>query len=462
MRDHDLTHTRSIAAPRGPTTAHGPQLFVVLQGACPIRAPSRHRLRGIDQVRIGRSSTGSIERDGTTLRLGLADPTLSSKHACLRRRPASWELEDLGSKNGTFIDGERITRRSLTGPTMLRAGQTGLLLRPRAEDDPSAPDDLDATCLDGPLGLHTLEPTLARRFAELRRVAASDAAVVVHGETGTGKELAAQAVHALSGRTGPLVAVNCGALSEGLLSSELFGHRKGAFSGATEDREGWVAASHGGTLFLDEIAELPAAAQAALLRVVQEREVVPVGTTTPRSVDLRIVCATHRSLEARVAEGSFREDLLARLSGFMLTLPPVRERSGDRGLLVRALLKDRVEAASVSFTADAVDRLLGAPWPRNVRELERTLSAAIALADDDPIEARHLPETPGAIPGDEPTPPVTARSDDDALRRRLHALLVEHRGNVSAVARAMGKHRQQIQKWIRRLNLDVDALRETP
>ncbi len=417
---------------------------------------------------MGRASAPLHERQGSTLRLGLVDPTLSSRHLRITRRPASWELCDLGSKNGTFVGDHRIDRHAVSGTVLLRVGQVGLLLRPDADDDPSAPDDLAVDALPGPPGLHTLEPGLARRFEDLRRIARADAAVLVGGETGTGKELIARAVHALSGREGPFVAVNCGALSEGLLHAELFGHRKGAFSGATADREGWVLASSGGTLFLDELAELPAAAQAALLRVVQEREVVAVGDTRPCPVDLRIVSATHRELEAMVAAGEFREDLLARLAGFRLSLPPVRERVADRGLLVRALLSRRPDAARVRFGAGAVDRLLHAPWPRNVRELERALTTALALTDDGAVEAEHLPavETTGAPASSAVSPrssdrhPV-ARTDggDEALRAEVRRRLVEHGGNVSAVARAMGKHRQQVQKWIRRFALDVEAIR---
>ena len=403
-------------------------------------------------VHIGRASEPRTSREGDVLRIGVPDPCLSSEHLVVTRRPASWELEDPGSKNGTFVDARRITRVAVTESTCLRVGETFVLIRPTDIDDPELPDDLDASMLDDPPGLATLEPSLAASVAALRRVAATPTSVLVHGETGTGKELAARAIHALSGRSGQFVAVNCGALTGSLLQSELFGHVAGAFSGAKSDRTGWVASADGGTLFLDEVAELSTEAQAALLRVLQEGEVVPVGSTSPRRVDVRFVAATHRDLERAVADGSFREDLLARLCGYRFVLPPVRERVADRGLLVRALLA-RADM-DVRFTAAAGERIMSDPWRRNVRELDKALLTAAALAGDEPIDATHLPP-----PGEAPRRAAAPGPDDEQLRARLVALLQEHEGNVSGVARAMGKHRQQIQKWLRRLGLDAERYR---
>src|SRR5207302_1217977 len=189
------------------------------------------------------------------------------------------------------------------------------------------------------------------------------------GETGTGKEVIARAIHAASRRPGAFVAVNCGALAPNLVESELFGHKKGAFSGATEDHNGLVRAADKGTLLLDEIGDLPVPTQAALLRVLQQREVLPLGTTKPMPVDLRVVAASHRDLEAEVGAGRFREDLWSRLAGYTAQLPALRDRREDLGLLVAALLARLVQTRPIRFTSEAGLALVQYDWPRNVREL---------------------------------------------------------------------------------------------
>jgi DNA-binding NtrC family response regulator len=326
--------------------------------------------------------------------------------------------------------------------------------------------------------LATFVPGLARRFRELAQVARTTVPVVIFGESGTGKEVAAQALHRLSGRTGPFVAVNCGSLPANLVETELYGYKKGAFSGAAEDRPGLVRASDGGTLFLDEIGDLPETSQAALLRVLQEREVTPVGATRPLKVDLRVVCATHRDLEGMARRGEFRQDLLARLTGFRLELLPLRERREDFGLIVRSLLQRLLpDDDGVAFTCKAARALLGHGWPLNVRELEQALSAALPLAADGPIDTWHLPEAirgfvrgkslstsqerkaakekePAAAAGDEPS------EEQPDRKQELEALLIEHRGNVAAVARAMGKAPMQIHRWLRRYKLALEDYRK--
>jgi transcriptional regulator with PAS, ATPase and Fis domain len=286
--------------------------------------------------------------------------------------------------------------------------------------------------------------------------------VVLGGETGSGKEVLASLIHSLSRRPGAFQAVNCGALSPTLLESELFGYRKGAFSGADEDRPGLVRSADRGTLFLDEFADLPLPAQASLLRVLQESEVVPVGGTRPVRVDLRVVVASHRDLEELVRREALRADLLARVSGFTLKLPALRERREDLGLLVAALLRraDAAKAPEVSFSPDAARALLLYSWPRNIRELERTLGAALALCEGR-IELRHLsPALREAPAAEEPRPALPLSDEDQALRARLLELLREHRGNVSAVAQAMDKFRNQVQRWLKRFELDPADYRD--
>src|SRR3989442_1997706 len=240
----------------------------------------------------------------------------------------------------------------------------------------------------------TLSPAFALELERVATFARSQVPVLVSGETGTGKELIASAIHELSGRPGPFVAVNCGAIAPNLVESELFGYRKGAFSGALEDRPGLVRSSEHGTLLLDEIGDLPLAAQAALLRVLQENEVLPVGGTRPVKVDLRVVAATHRDLAALAAQDRFRRDLLARLDGARISLPALRERREDFGLILSALLEETAGemARDVIFSPDAARTLLLHSWPLNVRELEKCIASAVLLARDRRVE---LPDPRG-------------------------------------------------------------------
>jgi DNA-binding NtrC family response regulator len=290
-------------------------------------------------------------------------------------------------------------------------------------------------------------------------VAGSPLPVVLLGATGTGKEVAARAVHAASGRKGPFVAVNCGAIPPHLVESELFGHRKGAFSGALADRAGHVRSASGGTLFLDEIGDLPVPAQAALLRILQEREVVPVGDSLPIAVDLRVVSATHADLRARCRDGRFRDDLLARLDGLTVTLPPLAERREDLGTLIAAML-ERAGAPGKTLTLAAARALFAHEWPGNVRELEMTIARAVALAGAKAIDVGHLPEAlQDAARARVPVAEGALSDEDRTLRSRLEASLTSHGGNVTAVARELGKARWQIHRWLRRFALDPQKFR---
>jgi DNA-binding NtrC family response regulator len=260
------------------------------------------------------------------------------------------------------------------------------------------------------------------------------------------------------------VAVNCGALPQGLVEAELFGHRKGAYTGASEDRPGLVRSSDRGTLLLDEIGDLPIPAQATLLRVLQEEEVNPVGSGGyhPMKVDLRVIAATHRDLEKLSQTEKFRADLLARLCGIALHLPALRDRREDLGLFVATLLRrhaaDRAE--DISFTAEAARALLLHAWPRNVRELEKCLASAVVLAGTQRIDLEHLPpEVQGASRGQAaPAPAVDPGPPVDVQNRKLYDELVTqlraHHGNVTKTAEAMGTARNQVQRWMRRWDLD--------
>jgi len=430
-------------------------LFLAFDCERPLGPTSRHSLSGIDTVKIGRANERTAHRGSErTLILGLADRWVSGTHASLHRVLDGWVIEDRGSRNGTFLNGRKIERAELGDGDLIETGHTFFLFRSDLVDDPANLDAVGATDAAAfPLGLQTLLPEVAAQFERLERVAPSEVPIIVLGETGTGKELIARAIHALSQRPGPFVAVNCAALVPTLLESELFGHRKGAFSGATEDRIGLVRAADHGTLFLDEIGDLPAAAQATLLRTLQEREVLPVGSIKPIKVDIRVVSATHRDLASMVAGETFRADLLARISGFTVELPPLRDRREDLGLLVASILRRHVDPArEPRFTCDAVRALLDHGFPLNVRELEKAIVTAISLAGDGPIEVNHLPKSLQGTHG-------PLEGEDVERREELVALLKEHRGNVAAVARQMGKARMQIHRWIARYGLELEAFR---
>ena len=289
------------------------------------------------------------------------------------------------------------------------------------------------------------------------RVAASDATVLIRGETGTGKELVARAIHEGSPRAaGPLVAVNCGALPEHLVESELFGHRRGAFTGADEHRAGLFEVADGGTLFLDEIGELPRPLQSRLLRALESGEIRRVGDNQPITVDVRVVCATHRSLEDMVASGEFREDLLFRINTFEIAIPPLRDRIDDLPELVRHFVRrarpqtptDAVVAAPEVFEILGRHR-----WPGNIRELANVIEHAVVLCDDLPLEAEHLPSRLGAnVVGRAgatatPQPPVPGAGDPPARKpeslrdmemRAILEGLERNRGNKARTAEELG------------------------
>jgi two-component system NtrC family response regulator len=289
-------------------------------------------------------------------------------------------------------------------------------------------------------------------LADLKLAADSDATVLILGESGTGKELAARALHLNSRRReGPFVVVNCGAIPENLIESELFGHSRGAFTGATGDRRGKFELASGGTVFLDEIAELPLALQPRLLRVLQEGEVDKVGATEPVRVDIRIVAVTHQDLEVRVRDGSFREDLWYRLNVVPLRIPPLRERAGDVTLLTEHFLvkhAKRHERPVPRLSPEVYDRLEGYDWPGNVRELENLVERLVVLCKSETVSVQDLPETvkkdlpryggvrlelpPGGIVLEE----VEQGLIEEALRRCG--------GNQSAAARFLGISRQTL------------------
>ena len=353
------------------------------------------------------------------------------------------------------LDGLRVDEAEITDGALLQLGHTFLRFRSDVPVAGPAALDFEMTSVEP---LSTLSAAFGLVLERAAAIAPTRVPVLLVGESGTGKEVLARHVHALSGRSGPLIPVNTGAIPPNLVEGELFGHKRGAFSGATQDRLGWVRASNGGTLFLDEIGDLPLMAQAALLRVLQEGEVVPVGGHRPESLDLRVIAATHRDLTRMVQEGRFRHDLLARLKGVTLELPALRERPEDIPVLVAFLLRKLApERADVKLTPSAARALLSHDWPLNIRELEQALSGALALSGSGAIDLHHLPETVVDTAERKPSPQLTP--EEGRHRDELIALLREHDGNLSAVARMLGKGRTQIGRWVARYGIDLRALR---
>jgi DNA-binding NtrC family response regulator len=437
-----------------------PYLFVVLQCDRPTDGAARYSLAEIDHVFIDRGPARDAvhDRRGRKLLLHLPGNFVSSQHAVIQRDTDGWCLTDRESRNGTYLNGESVMQVGLRDGDILQIGHTVLSFRS------ALPDSADINVTDPAstdAGLATLLPDLGTRLAALLSIARAPVPVLLLGETGTGKEVLARSLHTASGRPGALVAVNCGALTPSLLESQLFGHKKGAFTGALRDEQGYVRAAHKGTLFLDEIGDLPLPAQAALLRVLQESEVVPVGDTRPHKVDLRVVAATHQPLDDMAASGKFRSDLLARLAGYRHELAPLRERREDLGLIIGKLLRriHHVDGKVPRLVPEVGRLLLQYHWPLNIRELQQCLVAAVALAESDLIEPAHLPTQIREACPPEPVPPPIPR-DPEGLRQCLIALLEQHQGNVSGVARELGKARFQVHRWMQRFGLDPNDFRQ--
>jgi len=306
--------------------------------------------------------------------LRLSDATVSRVHCELRVEPGGVTIVDCGSSNGTFVNGVEIVEARLRASARVEVGQTVLDvdIRETGVEMPLAPRDH----FGGMLGSSA---AMRRVFHLMATVAPTNATVLFRGETGTGKEVAARAVHDTSRRAqGPFVAVDCGAIAETLIESELFGHVRGAFTGATSNRRGLFEAADGGTLFLDEIGELPLSLQPKLLRALEQREVRPVGSNAVRPVDVRVVAATHRPLAHAVNEGRFREDLYYRLAVVEIVLPPLRDREEDIALLAHHFYRG-VTGTDASVPPEVLASLQSRSWPGNVRELRNFVERSALL-----------------------------------------------------------------------------------
>ncbi len=326
--------------------------------------------------------------------LCIDDETVSRQHCRIRLEGDEYVIQDLGSTNGTFVNGVRIKEAYLAQDCRVFLGKSEMRFQPVDERLRVVPSNSDR--MGEMIGRHA---KMREIYAILEKIAPTDATIVVEGETGTGKEVVARTVHQESKRReGPFMVFDCGAVPANLIESELFGHEKGAFTGAVSTRQGVFEMAHGGTVFLDELGELALDLQPKLLRVLEQREVKRVGGQKPIKVDVRVVAATNRDLEDEVRGGRFREDLFYRLSVVRLKLPPLRDRTEDIALLIQHFLKsgnfnrDRGGEQKVrSISPSSMARLLEYGWPGNVRELHNVVERAVSFAESTVIESEDLP-----------------------------------------------------------------------
>jgi DNA-binding NtrC family response regulator len=424
--------------------------------------------------KVGREATADIR---------LEVNAVSREHAEILSDQAIFLIRDTGSTNGTLVDGVRIE-----GPTALeplaevRIGDAILkfvadsaLEYANFRIDGTLVGQSSRRCQHGTALVGGYQTDLVA--SRIERIAPTPLSIMLLGESGTGKEVVARELHRVSGRRGVFAAINCAAIPPNLLESELFGYKRGAFTGADRDKPGLIRAAHEGTLLLDEIGDMPLEAQAKLLRVLQSKELLPVGATAAERVDVRVVSATHRDLRGLLKQERFRTDLYARLNEDQLTLLPLRERKEDIFVLLRTFLSRQGRPELVPSFAFML-AILHYDWPLNVRELEACAKRAVALADRPLLTAELLPDpvresmaeynqrraagthgvcpaAPAAAPGlpgygGRPTVPTA---------EELRALLVHYQGNLAAVGRQLGKARMQIHRWMKRYGIHVEDYR---
>jgi two-component system response regulator AtoC len=378
--------------------------------------------RGIETIALKVPGEMTVGR-GPECEVRIDDPSVSRKHALIKTSPRV-EVSDLESFNGTLVEGRRLAAGEsveVQPGEVVKVGTALLMVQGAVAASPSraAPRDAGA----------------ARQQLELliERIAPSDLSVLFQGESGSGKEVAARRLHALSRRAeGPWVAVNCAAIPESLIESELFGFEKGAFTGADRSKVGLLESAAGGTVFLDEVGDLPPAAQAKLLRVLEQREITRVGGVHPVKIDVRFISATHRNLERDVSEKKFRSDLYFRLNGICLRVPPLRERTDEIEGLARGFLETAASAASrpvPGLAPETVKALFDYGWPGNVRELRNVMERLVALSPEGVVRPEQL---------------ALGRSTPDDEKRRIERALVQCAGNQSRAAELLGISRRTL------------------
>jgi len=402
---------------------------------------------------------GSSARIGTAAGsdLGLTDPTVSRVHCEIRVRTGTITLKDQGSTNGTYVGGARIRDADVPAGTVLRVGATSI--RVEVGDAPSFVEVSPRSSFGELVGASL---PMRQLYAVLERIAPMDTTLLVTGETGTGKDVVARSLHAMSRRkSGPYVPIDCGAIPETLFESELFGHVRGAFSGAASDRRGVFEEADAGTLFLDEIGEMPLALQAKLLRAIETRTIRKVGSNVAKAVDVRIVAATNRDLARRVNEGTFREDLYYRLAVVEVSLPSLRERPEDVPTLAQHFY-DKLSPGAGPLPQDFLRVLASRSFPGNVRELRNFIERSVSLGFVSPHASPSVPppsaERPHAevdelvplhLPLKDARQAWTERFEEVYLR----AMLKKTGGNVTRAAELAGVSRRFLQRLAARLGI---------
>jgi len=414
----------------------------------------------------------------------IADQLLSRRHCTVEAAPGGFVIRDLGSANGTYVNGTAVRERALEHGDRIRAGNSVLLfvdaeptdasvacgididaLTQRIEIDARTrtarpPLDVSATLATAPsLQCHGLvgeTPAMRAVYECIKKVARADCTVLICGETGTGKELAARAIHdSSSRRRGAFVAINCAALTETLLESELFGHERGAFTGAVGLKKGKLELAEGGTLFLDEVGDLAPGLQAKVLRALQHHEFERIGGTRTIRVDVRVIAATNVDLQAAVAEGRFRQDLWYRLNVVNVTMPPLRVRREDIPSLARHFAHKHGRAGSVEISAAAMHALIAYEWPGNVRELENAIERATVLGRPNRIDSDDLPQAVRDAAAASVTQPAALyhRNVVETKRRLILDAIDRTGGNHTAAARLLGINPTYLHRLLRNLHL---------
>ncbi len=425
-------------APTAPTTSKGKRFATGSFGS--LEDPAElHVVYSVDSELLGRAIR--LEREPLFVGRGLegagistTDSQVSRLHARIRwdADAQAHRVDDTGSSNGTFVNGSRVKSSLLLKGAVIRIGDSVFLY-------------------------DSASPMLALR-ERVRRGAKSELTVLLLGESGVGKEVLAREVHEASGRTGPFVAVNCGAFQPDLMAAELFGHTKGAFSGAASARAGLFSRAAGGTLFLDEIGDLPLELQPVLLRAINDGRVRAVGADKETHVDARLICATNVDLAAAIEAGTFRQDVFARIAELVFHVPPIRERRTE----ILPLLLEIGELSQEQVSADAAEALLLWHWPTNVRGIRAIARAFCALAVPgealgSEFVAAQLPEALRLI--DEQKSAPTPRGSEPAWNAPIPAALSRHAGSVAAAAKELGISRSRIYRWLRKMGVTVDRFR---
>ncbi len=433
---------------------------IIQRDAAIVRQSGRGRIvivRGPDK---GESMVVGLEPatigSGPGCDVRLSDPTVSRKHLQATVSDGGVTVRDLGSTNGSFVRGARFQELVLGFGTEIQIGQTYLKYVPEEEAVDVAPAETESFG-----ALIGRDAKMRQVFRLLEEVAGTDATVLLEGETGSGKELFAEEIHRHSARRDrPFVVFDCGSVPKELIESALFGHVRGAFTGAVSDRQGAFAEADGGTLFLDEIGELGIDMQPALLRALDKRMVRPVGGTNYQNVSLRVVAATNRDLRIEMAARHFREDLYYRLAVVRIAVPPLRERPGDIPLLVRHFVREFARNRNFHVLPEDLERAQRHPWPGNVRELRNVIERACALSRGDTLDLGDFLAGRGAsgnagppIPFELPFKEAKAVIVDNFEREYLSALLERHKGNLSAASRNADVDRKHLRELLRKHGL---------